>query len=298
MQPPIIEFMERQGGISDTSRLRAVFSSREIRTALATEEIVRDARGRYSLPTSLEVRRAANRLGAVATGRSAAAWWGWKLKTQPSKPELAVPRGRRVAAADQSSCAIRWRTIDSRDIHHGLVTSPVRTVTDCSITLPFDEALTVADSALRAGNVTREQLMSAAEQVRRTGRLKAVRVARHADARSANPFESVLRSLSLDVPGLSLQPQLPVRVGSRTIHPDLGDGELRIAVEADSYEFHTTPRQIDIDCERYTELALDGWLVCRFSWPQAMHRQDWVRTALARAAANRRTTTTASSRVR
>lgn len=294
MRAPMAEFMHRQGGITTTSRLRSAFSAREIRLALEAGVIVRDARGCYSLPTALEVRRAANRLHAVAVGRSAAAWWGWKIKNQPSRPELAVPRGRRVSPADQHDHAIRWRTLAPEDVHHGLVTSPARTVTDCSVSLPFDEALAVADSALRAGHVTRDELLEVAERVKRSGRLRALRVAQQADGRSMNPFESVLRAVSLDVPGLALVPQLAVRVGGRTIHPDLADPGLRIVAEADSYEFHTTPRQIDVDCHRYTELTLDGWLVCRFSWPQTMHRQDWVRGVFARAVASRRTTTIAS----
>ena len=89
-------------------------------------------------------------------------------------------------------------------------------------------------------------------------------------------------AVSLGVPGLRLEPQVPVRVAGRTIHPDLVDVDLRIVVEADSHEFHTKRDQITRDCWRYDELALDDWLVLRVSWVQAMHRQDWVRSVLAR----------------
>jgi hypothetical protein len=36
----------------------------------------------------------------------------------------------------------------------GLVTDPVTTVIDCARTLPFDEALSIGDSALRSRKVT------------------------------------------------------------------------------------------------------------------------------------------------
>ncbi len=49
----------------------------------------------------------------------------------------------------------------------GWATSKVRTVLDCATELPFDEALAVADSALRHGDVTREEL-DAAMPSRRT----------------------------------------------------------------------------------------------------------------------------------
>lgn len=159
---------------------------------------------------------------------------------------------------------------------------------DCAIGLPFDEALTIADSALRNGSVTREQLAAGAQQVRRTGRVQALRVAAHADHRAENPFESVVRAISLDVPGLALRPQVQLRSGGRLIHPDLADVALGVVVEADSYEFHTRRRQIDIDCERYTELGLGGWLLIRVSHQQAMQRQDWVHSAFMRAVEYRR----------
>ena len=45
-------------------------------------------------------------------------------------------------------------TLPRSDVE-GWATSKVRTVLDCAAELPFDEALAVADSALRHGDVTR-----------------------------------------------------------------------------------------------------------------------------------------------
>lgn len=286
-RPEIVTFLEWRGGVGPWAELRTEFSVRQIRAAVDAGHILRDSRGQYALPTAQEARRAARRLSGVAVGRSAAALWQYQLKVQPLKPEIAVPRGRKVPAAEQQRCAISWRTLDPAEIRTTDVTTPVRTVIDCARSPPFDEALAIADSALRRRHVTRAQLLSAAEAVKRNGRAAALRVATHADGRAAGPFESVVRAISLDVEGLHLEPQLAVRSGGRVIHPDLVDERLRIAVEADSYEFHTTRHQIDIDCERYTELALDGWLVIRVSYQQAMHRQDWVRCAFRRAVARR-----------
>ncbi|WP_323100721.1 hypothetical protein [Intrasporangium sp. YIM S08009] len=188
---------------------------------------------------------------------------------------------------------MHWRALGPHEVHDGEVTTPLRTVIDCARTLPFDEALAVADSALRARRVTRADLLQAAQAVPRSGRAAALRVAKEASGKAANPFESVLRAISLDVAGLHLVPQAPIVSAGRTIHPDLSDAGLRIVVEGDSHEFHTNPRQIDIDCERYDELTLDGWLVLRFSHRQAMARQDWVRATMARARVFRMTTTIA-----
>lgn len=97
-------------------------------------------------------------------------------------------------------------------------------------------ALAVADSALRAG-VDPERLLAAAKAAPRTGRAKAVRVATEADVRAANPFESCLRAVAIDVPGLALVPQQWIgHIGC----VDLYDAALGV-VEAESFEFHSDP---------------------------------------------------------
>ena len=108
-------------------------------------------------------------------------------------------------------------------------TRAARTVIDCARDCPFDEALTVADSALRHGHVTREELTRWAELVPSTGRRACLRVAREASGLAANPFE-----------------------------------------------FHGHRAGLRRDCERYTALALRGWLVLRFSWEDVMHDPDYV----------------------
>ncbi|WP_076261673.1 hypothetical protein [Intrasporangium flavum] len=288
---PVVRFVTALGGVARRAELAPRFTGREISAAVRDGILVRDAPGHYALPTADAARRAVRRVNGVAVGRSAAAMWRLPLKTQPTRPEVAVPRGRRVRPEDQQECQVHWRSLDPRDVHGGEVTTPLRTVIDCARTLPFDEALAVADSALRNRRVSRDRLLAAADAVPRAGRAAALRVAREADGRAANPFESVLRAISLDVAGLRLVPQAPVVSAGRTIHPDLSDADLRIVVEGDSHEFHTRRRQIDIDCERYDELTLDGWLVLRFSQHQAMDRQGWVRDTMARATAFRMTTT-------
>jgi very-short-patch-repair endonuclease len=72
-------------------------------------------------------------------------------------------------------------------------------------------------------------------------------------------------------------PQYRVDVGGLVLHPDIADPLRGIVVEAESWEYHGK-RQADFerDCERYTLLAVSGWLVLRFTWKQVMHRPEWV----------------------
>lgn len=64
-------------------------------------------------------------------------------------------------------------------------------------------------------------------------------------------------------------------------HPDLVDGQRRIVIEADSYEFHTSQEAHARDCVRYTAFIVEGWWVLRFTWHQVMHSPAYVRAVLA-----------------
>jgi hypothetical protein len=102
-----------------------------------------------------------------------------------------------------------------------------------------------------------------------------------ADGRADNPFESVLRAISLDVPRLLLIPQVDILSRSRrVVRPDLVDERLRIVAEADSFEHHGSRKALASDCARYDNLVAEGWTVLRFAWEQVMYRPDWVRDCL------------------
>lgn len=272
------------GGVADTATLVAFTSRRKVRTALANGRIVRDARGRYALPTARDARREAARLSAVITGLSAAAEYGWELKAQPQQPVLTVPRTRRLAPERRQGADLHWRDIPENDVWDGVL-RPGPAVIDCARTRSFDEALTVADSALRHGAVTKPELHRLADKVPTTGRAQCLRVAREASPLAANPFESVLRAVSLDVPGLDLQPQVVIKDAGFSGRPDLVDLVRRLAVEAESFEFHGKRKALTRDCERYNALVLGGWTVIRFSWEHVMFRPEYVDRCLRQLAA-------------
>lgn len=291
---PLISHLERLGGFASWTQLVSLTSRRELDDALAQEQIVKLHRGRYALTTARQAQQAAHRVTGVVVGRSAAAHWGWSMKWQPERPEIAVPRGRKVPDDVQKDLDVRWRHLGPADVVDGWVTSPVQTVLDCMRSLPADEGLAIADSALRSGRVSRLQLRAAAATSPGRGHARAVRIAAGADKRAANPFESVLRSIALDVTpvgGLTLVPQVRIdssRTGRFIGRVDLADRALMIVAEADSFEFHGEREQMERDCVRYDELAVDGWLVLRFTWVQVMTRQAWVKEMLEAAMERRR----------
>ena len=237
--------------------------------------MVRLGRSRYALPGVGEARVAAARMNGVVSHLNAALAHGWKVKLPPPVPHVTVRRSRGQVLAD--GVILHWAPLTESEVAAGL-TDPLRTVVDCARALPFDEALAVADSALRSGKVRRPELLAAAAASPRTGRTAAVRVAEVASAKAANPFESVLRAIALDVHGLCAVPQGKVAdIG----HADLVDHSLRIAIEAESFEFHAQAEAFRYDVRRYTAMVRAGWLVVRFVWEDVMHRPAYVAAALA-----------------
>lgn len=269
--------LERLGGTASASQLLRLTNRRRLRTAVALSRLQRPVRGRYVLATAEEARFAAARLTAVVCLRSAAAHHGWELKVQPEHPELMVRRGRRLTARQRADVAIHWANLADDQVVDG-VTTPLRTVVDCARVLDFNEALAIADSALRHGDVSREELD--AIDVRGAGAAAVRRVLRHADGRAANPFESVLRALCIEA-GLVVEPQAEVDLGTGIVRPDLVCHVLRLVLEADSWSFHASRKAHRKDCARYNLLVLRGWRVLRFTWEQVMHDQAYVRWVLA-----------------
>ncbi len=208
-----VSALDRVGGVADARSLLRLTSRRELRRAVRRGDVLVLGRGRYALPTAGQARRAAAALHGVVCLRSAAAVHGWLLKTQPEEPEVAVPRNRRVSPERRQGVRVLWMDVALDDLHSG-VTSPLRTVIDCARHLPFDEALAIADSALRSGAVTAEEL--AAVSVRGAGAAAVRRVLEYADGRAQNPFESVLRALSINA-GLAATPQLALDLGSGVV---------------------------------------------------------------------------------
>jgi very-short-patch-repair endonuclease len=279
----VVHALQTLGGVSSMRELVAATSRRRVRRALADGLIERAGRS-LVLPALDAHARAAADLTGVRSHLSAAQAWGWKVKNPPDKAWVSVGRHRKLTALQRRRHHVVYAELGAGEVVEG-ITSPLRTALDCARRLPFDEALAVADSALRSGLVEPEELVRAAERLKGRGRPQCVRVARAATALAANPFESVLRALLMEFEMFQVEPQGEVVTRSLVLHPDLVDRRHRIVFEADSFEFHTTKVAHDLDCERFTALAVAGWMVIRFSWEQVMLRPDYVRSVLAELAA-------------
>jgi very-short-patch-repair endonuclease len=277
-----VERMLELGGIATRGTLLRTCQRGDLDRAVAAGDIVRVARGRYALAVVDDDVRAAARLGGVLCLTSAALHHGWAVKSVPDRPHLMFSRGRRLPARE-TDAHLHRAELESHEIDDG-VTTIETTLAHCLRRLPFDEALAIADSALRSG-VPRSVLDRIAAEARGPGSPQMRRVAVCASPEAANPFESVLRAIALEVTGLAVRPQVTIREPDITARPDLVDEALRIVLEADSFEWHGGRTQLSSDARRYDLLVVNGWLVLRFSYEHVMLQPDFVRRVLIAAVA-------------
>ena len=282
----MVEVLERMGGVATRASLIAATSRLEVDAARRAGDVVAVARGRYALASADSALVTAHRLSGVVSHTSAALHHGWQVRLTPELPHVTLPRGRTLAQ-EQRLGIHQHRTDLGPDDRADGITTPDRTLVDCLRSGPFPDALCVADSALRDG-FGRGRLLALARDLRGPGSALARRVAASADPRAANAFESALRAVAIDVPGLDVVPQVSLRSGAVFLgRPDLVDERLGVVLEADFFEWHGDRAALARDARRYNRLAVNGWLVLRFTWEDVMFHPDEVALILQAAVAER-----------
>jgi very-short-patch-repair endonuclease len=240
------------------------------------------------------VRAALLELGplAAADRRTAAVLRGWGLLHEPRRTvEVVVPHGH-----DCSPLGIRVRQarhVQAEDLVpiRGLaplaVTTAVKTVLECALTLPRLEATVVADSALRAGDVTVEDLRAVVARL--PGRREAARARRVVDGcdpESGSVLESVQR-VRMALAGLDGFATQVVLRAEPVLRVDFCFAAERLVVEVDGARWHPDPAR---DRRRDNDLAALGWRVLRFTWSEVVHDSAGVLAAVEAALATGRST--------
>ena len=182
----VAALLNRSGGYADRRSLVKVIGRHGLDRVLGAGVLRRVARGLYASPHSAaSPAQLAARHSAVLTGLSAAKHLGWELLRDPPIVEAAVRHHRPLRWV--KGIRLRRRTFRENEIHEGICTAPLRTVLDCAATLPMDEAVSVADSALRHGDVDPDDLRTAALSLPTRIRRRVLRVVDFASGAAANP---------------------------------------------------------------------------------------------------------------
>ncbi|KAA1417057.1 DUF559 domain-containing protein [Nocardioides humilatus] len=246
--------------------------------AILDGKVARVARGRYVVAAADEAIRTAYQVSGVLCLTSAALFHGWAVKQVPELPDVSFRRNRKLTDAQLRVVRPHRHDLAPDDVVRGIATSKEVTLLQCLRSLPDDEALAIADSAARAGELAALARVRAMATGRGAARVRAKVDEARADP--ANAFESVLRSIANSVEGLRVEPQRWITSVQPWARPDLVDEDLRIVLEADSFEWHGDRAALRRDARRYDLLTVDGWIVLRFAWEDVMFDQDFVRAVL------------------
>jgi hypothetical protein len=223
---------------------------------------------------------------AVLTDRTAAWLWGVDvlrpadLDVRPPL-ELFVLRGTTRVRRDEARGGVRDLSPADVTVIEGVsVTTPLRTSLDLGCRLPRYEALAAMDTFSREHGVDARLLASQLPRFRRRRGVVQLRaLVPLVDARAESGGESFTR-LAIHEAGLPLpQPQYWVYGDEASYRLDLAYPRLKICVEYDGQEFHTTPADRAYDARRRDWLRLQGWIVIvvtRSSFTSAA-RDAWTR---------------------
>jgi len=171
---------------------------------------------------------------------------------------------------------LHYRDLPARAVD-GDVTTLVQTVVYCLRDEPLRTALSVGDSALAQGRLTRATLRSYAARLRGPGSARVRRRIELLDGRTANAFESCARAILIEAGLVGFEPQVSVRHRGTFIgRVDLAHRRLRIVIECDGHEFHSDRDSWVQDVLRHTSFVAAGWRPLRFTWEQVMFSPDWV----------------------
>ncbi len=271
----VVDVLRRLDGTASAADLVALCGRSALARSVASGSVRRIGRGRYVLPDVGDAWIAAERLHGVVSHASAATYWSLDVLDRPAQPHVTVGRHRHDLPRGQVQ--VHWAALAQADVdERRRVTTPLRTVLDCARSMPFGGALAVADSALRRRLVGPEELRAAATSIRGAGRQRVVRIAEHADGRSASGLESSLRAIFVAGRVTGFVPQLVIRDDGFFARVDLGNRRRKVVAEADSFEHHGHRSALAHDCRRYDELTVRGWRVLRFAWEQVMFDPEWV----------------------
>jgi very-short-patch-repair endonuclease len=170
------------------------------------------------------------------------------------------------------------------------VTSVARTLCDLTAVVTSWVVERAVDEALRRKIVRLEQIVDTAERLEGRGRLRCTVMRELLDRRRPgyDPGEShperriadLLVRAGLPAPTM----QHAVEIDGKRYRIDLCYPEQRIAIEFDSWQFHSGRRSFDEDRARGNHLVLLGFVVLRFTSKSSDQTiVDTVRAALARA---------------
>ncbi len=218
----------------------------------------------------------------VASHESAATIWGIALLNRSSADELRLTRPSMSARGrrDRDRTRISSAELPASHVRRkgGVrVTSPARTVVDLARSLPFRDAVVVADSAMHRGLVSRTALERMLIDCSTwPGIAKAARAVAFADKRSESPLESISRVTFHEFGLPAPQPQAWINTEPVMFRVDFLWREYRTVGEADGKVKYTDSNVVWEEKLRQEDIADLGFELVRWTWEIDKHPERVV----------------------
>lgn len=286
-------------------RARGV-SKQQIRTLTRSGDLVQLRQGVYATRTAVQwagadqvrhhllhvlAARATAGRDAVASYQSAAILHRLDLLESPpvSRVTLTVPPSRRWERAKSAEIVFRCAELPAEQVtrlYDVPVTTVTRTVADLARTLPFTDAVVLADSALRAEKTTKARLDMALDGCARwPGVKQGRRVVKFADERAESPLESagrvVFDQFGLEPPEL----QATVITAGGAFRVDFLWRAHRLVAEGDGLLKYRDRANLIRQFDRDRLLRDAGYKVVHFTWAELFKAPEIVIGRIRRAAA-------------
>ncbi|ACQ79598.1 conserved hypothetical protein [Beutenbergia cavernae DSM 12333] len=207
--------------------------------------------------------------------------WTWRLGPAVHVTQSGVPKaGRRADPLLRRHCSAL--PPDSRTTVAGLpVTSLERTVVDSACELDEEQAIVIADSALRLGAdpdliVSMTDARAGYRGIRRARRVLAL-----ADGDSESPGETLTRCTVVQAGLPTPRVQIDIHTGRGTLWVDLGWDDIKVGIEFDGvgkYGADGRDARADILAEKKRDGVLDGlgWTIVHVVWADLADRDALV----------------------
>lgn len=214
---------------------------------------------------------------AVASGL-AAAWWHQLTTSTPNSIEVTVPRNS--SGRPHRGTRVRRRDLFPTDVveHRGLLVTGLA-LTTLEAAARRGGGPKVMDTALQR-HTELPQLWRA--QLRNSGRYgspAARRMLQAAESGARSQAERILVQLLRDagITGWVANYRL---AGYKV---DVAFPDMKVAIEADGWAFHSGPDEFEGDRVRQNQIVLLGWTVLRFTWLDLITTPDRVVAEIRRA---------------